>query len=76
MAKQMRRIAMAEARASLSDLADDIRKRRQRVKLTRYGRTILYLVPPEDGRLLDECEHHLEECCRKRLSRKGQENGE
>jgi hypothetical protein len=59
---KIRRIAMAEARASLSDLADEIRRRRQRVKLTRYGRTILYLVPREDGELLDECASHLEEC--------------
>jgi hypothetical protein len=70
MAKQLKRVAMAEARASLSDLADDIRKRRQRVKLTRYGRTMLYLVPPEDGRLLDECGQHLEECCRRLRTRK------
>ena len=68
MAKQLRRVAMAEARASLSDLADDIRRRGQRIKLTRYGRTMMYLVPPEDGRLLDECAKHLEECCRKWLS--------
>ncbi len=65
MAKE-RRIAMADARASLSDLADDIRKKRQRVKLTRYGRTVLYLVPREDGELLDECAQHLEECRKKR----------
>ena len=34
----------------------------QRVKLTRYGRTVLWLVPPEDGKLLDECASHLEQC--------------
>jgi hypothetical protein len=59
---KIKRIAMAEARASLSDLADDVRRRRQRIKLTRYGRTVLYLIPPEDGKLLDECASHLEEC--------------
>jgi hypothetical protein len=59
---KLRRVAMAEARASLSDLATEIRKRRQRIKLTRYGRTVLLLVPPEDGKLLDECASHLEEC--------------
>ena len=59
---KLRRVAMAEARASLSDLAADIRKRRQRIKLTRYRRTVLWLVPPEDGKLLDECASHLEQC--------------
>jgi hypothetical protein len=66
---KIKRVAMAEARASLSDLADEIRRRGQRVKLTRYGRTMLYLVPPEDGKLLDECAAHLEEC------RKGKSRG-
>jgi hypothetical protein len=61
---------MAEARAALSDLADDIRTRGQRVKLTRYGRTVLYLVPREDGELLDECADHLEECRKRRNARK------
>jgi PHD/YefM family antitoxin component YafN of YafNO toxin-antitoxin module len=63
---KMRRIAMAEARASLSDLADDVVRKRHRVKLTRYGRTVLYLVPREDGELLDECAQHLEECRKKK----------
>jgi antitoxin (DNA-binding transcriptional repressor) of toxin-antitoxin stability system len=59
---KLKRVAMAEARASLADLADEIRRRGQRVKLTRYGRTVLWLVPPEDGKLLDECASHLEQC--------------
>ena len=61
---------MAEARASLSDLADDVVKKRYRVKLTRYGRTVLYLIPREDGELLDECAQHLEECRKKKGGRR------
>ncbi len=68
---KLRRIAMAEARASLSDLADEIRRRGQRVKLTRYGRTMLYLVPPEDGKLLDECKAHLEQCRKSKTGKSG-----
>jgi hypothetical protein len=68
---KLRRIAMAEARATLSDLAEEIRRRGQRVKLTRYGRTMLYLVPPEDGQLLDDCASHLEECRKLRRRKAG-----
>jgi hypothetical protein len=68
---KLRRVAMAEARATLSDLAAEIRRRRQRIKLTRYGRTILYLVPPEDGKLLDECQAHLEECRKSKGAKSG-----
>jgi hypothetical protein len=68
---KLRRVAMAEARASLADLAIEIRKRRQRIKLTRYGRTVLWLVPPEDGKLLDECASHLEQCRKQKQGKSG-----
>jgi antitoxin (DNA-binding transcriptional repressor) of toxin-antitoxin stability system len=67
-----RRVPIAEARASLGDLANDIRKGGHRVKLTRYGRTVLYLVPIEDGELLDECAPFLEECRKRRVASKSE----
>jgi prevent-host-death family protein len=70
---KLKRVPLAEARASLGDLADEVRKRGQRVKLTRYGRTVIYLVPVEDGELLDECASHLADCRKHRSAGKGGE---
>lgn len=63
---QTRRIAMADARASLKDLAEDVRDRRAPVKLTRYNRTLVGLVSAADLRLLEECRAELEACQEKK----------
>jgi hypothetical protein len=56
---QIRRVAIAEARASLKDLVDDVKNRPERVKLTRYDRTLAALVPASDLHLLEECQRTL-----------------
>jgi prevent-host-death family protein len=57
----IRRVAMANARASLRDLVEDVRKGQERVKLTRYNRTLAGLVPASDLHLLEECKRALAE---------------
>jgi prevent-host-death family protein len=56
-----RRVAMAHARASLRDLVDDVRKGQERVKLTRYNRTLAGIVPASDLRILEECKRAIAE---------------
>jgi prevent-host-death family protein len=57
----IRRVAIAHARASLRDLVDDVRKGEERVKLTRYNRTLAGIVPASDLHLLEECKRAIEE---------------
>jgi len=59
---QPKRVPMAEARASLRDLVDDANRGPQRIKLTRYDRTIAGIVSAQDLRVLEECKRAIEEC--------------
>ena len=61
-----KRVPVAEARAYLRDLVQDVHTKQQRVKLTRYGKTVAWIIPKDDGLLLDECEHELQACRRRR----------
>jgi prevent-host-death family protein len=66
-----KRVAVGEARAYLRDLVDDVRAKGERVKLTRYGKTLAFVVPVEDVRLLEECKDELVNCSeRKRAARR------
>lgn len=62
-----KRLAIAEARASISDLVQEVRKG-SRVKITRYDKTIAWLVPQSDGEALEECGEQLEDCRRRRAA--------
>jgi prevent-host-death family protein len=57
-----KRVPAAEARAGMKDLVDAVKERNERIKITRYGKTVAYLVPPEDGEALEICGDELEEC--------------
>jgi prevent-host-death family protein len=57
----IRRVAIAHARASLKDIVEDVRKGQERVKLTRYNRTLAGIVSAADLHILDECKRALAE---------------
>ena len=57
----MKRVPMAAARASLRDLVDDVNATAERIKLTRYDRTIAGLVSAEDLHVAEECKRVKEE---------------
>jgi prevent-host-death family protein len=61
-----RRIAAAEARATLKDVVDEVKNKKTRVKITRYGKTAAYLVPKEDGHALEECKEELDSCAERK----------
>jgi antitoxin (DNA-binding transcriptional repressor) of toxin-antitoxin stability system len=52
---QPKRVPMAEARASLRDLVDDVNRGPERIKLTRYDKTIAGIVSARDLHILEEC---------------------
>jgi hypothetical protein len=56
---QSKRVPIALARASLRDLVEGVNG--ERVKLTRYDKTIAGLVSARDLRLLEECKHAMAE---------------
>jgi len=58
---QPKRVPIALARASLRDLVDGVNGAPERVKLTRYDKTIAGLVSAKDLRLLEECKHAMAE---------------
>jgi antitoxin (DNA-binding transcriptional repressor) of toxin-antitoxin stability system len=58
---QIRRVAMAQARAALKDLVEDVRNGKERIKLTRYDRTLAGIVPASDLHLLEECKRAMAE---------------
>jgi prevent-host-death family protein len=61
-----RRVAVAQARASLPDLVQDVKRTGSRLRLTRYGKTIACLVPVKDVDTLEECESELADCQERR----------
>jgi prevent-host-death family protein len=61
-----KRVPAAEARAGMKDLVDAVKERNERIKITRYGKTVAYLVPTKDGEALENCGDELEECRKKR----------
>src|SRR5687767_5669463 len=60
-----KRVPAAEARAGMKDLVDAVKNRNERIKITRYGKTVAYLVPAQDGEALESCADELDECARK-----------
>jgi hypothetical protein len=60
-ASQPRRVPIAQARASLRDLVDGVNGAPERVKLTRYDKTIAGLVSARDLRLLEQCKQAMAE---------------
>lgn len=60
-----KRVPAAEARAAMKDLVDAVKDRNERIKITRYGKTVAYLVPAKDGEALENCGDELEECRKK-----------
>jgi len=60
-----KRVPAAEARAGMKDLVDAVQERNARIKITRYGKTVAYLVPTRDGEALEKCGDELEECRKK-----------
>lgn len=61
-----KRMAVAEARASFSDVVSSVKDGGGAVKLTRYNRTVGGLVSGRDLRLLEECREALEDCDKKK----------
>jgi PHD/YefM family antitoxin component YafN of YafNO toxin-antitoxin module len=59
---QPRRVPVAQARASLKDLVQEVKGKRERIKLTRYDHTVAGIVPASDLRLLEDCQEALEDC--------------
>jgi prevent-host-death family protein len=57
-----KRVSAAEARAAMKDLVDAVKDRNERIKITRYGKTVAYLVPAKDGEHLEHCADELEAC--------------
>ena len=57
-----KRVPAAEARAAMKDLVDAVKDRNERIKITRYGKTVAYLVPAKDGEHLENCADELEAC--------------
>lgn len=57
-----KRVPAAEARAAMKDLVDAVKDRNERIKITRYGKTVAYLVPAKDGEHLEACGDELEAC--------------
>lgn len=62
-----KRLPIAEARASISDLVHEVKKG-SRIKITRYDKTIAWVVPRRDGEALEECEEAIEDCRRRRAA--------
>jgi hypothetical protein len=60
-ANPLKRVPIALARASLRDIVDGVNGVPERVKLTRYDRTIAGLVSAQDLRLLEECKEAMAE---------------
>lgn len=67
-----KRVAAAEARAAMKDLVDAVKDRNERIKITRYGKTVAYLVPAKDGEALENCAEELEECAARTRMADGQ----
>lgn len=57
-----KRVSAAKARASFKDVLTDIRRNGERIKITRYGRTAAWIVPPRDGEALETCREAIEAC--------------
>ena len=57
-----KRVPAAEARAAMKDLVDAVKDRNERIKITRYGKTVAYLVPAKDGEHLENCPEELAAC--------------
>jgi prevent-host-death family protein len=57
-----KRVPAAEARAAMKDLVDAVKDRNERIKITRYGKTVAYLVPAKDGEHLENCGEELDAC--------------
>jgi prevent-host-death family protein len=51
----MRKISIAQVRRDLAEVVGDV-KRGERVKVSRYGRTLAVLVPKPDLEKLQDCE--------------------
>jgi prevent-host-death family protein len=51
-----RSVATAEARRSFRSLIRRVRDGAERVKVTRYGKTVVGIIPAKDLQLLEECE--------------------
>jgi prevent-host-death family protein len=64
---QRKRVPAAEARAEMKDLVDAVKVRNERIKITRYGKTVAYLVPTKDGEALDNCQAELADCRKRQL---------
>lgn len=54
--KDEKRIAVAQARASLRRLVGDVHGKGLRIKITRYGKSVACLVPVADLEFLKRCE--------------------
>jgi prevent-host-death family protein len=66
-----KRIPTAKARAGLRGLVEAVRVDHERIKITRYGKTAAYLVPPRDGEALENCAQELADCGKRQKPRRG-----
>ena len=64
----IKRVATAEARGSFKDVVEAVRENGQRVKITRYGKTLAFIVPAAEGNMLEECQEELKDCADKRAA--------
>jgi antitoxin (DNA-binding transcriptional repressor) of toxin-antitoxin stability system len=57
-----KKVNASTVRATFRTLLADIRRTGSRVQITRYGRTVAWIVPDDDGRALEECSEELRAC--------------
>lgn len=55
-----KRYTIAEARANLSDILNKASYGKERIELKRRNKTVAYIVPVEDVRLLEKIENMLD----------------
>lgn len=53
---KMRNVPIAALRRDIAEVIGAVKRRRERVKVLRYGRTAAVLIPAEDLQRLENCE--------------------
>jgi antitoxin (DNA-binding transcriptional repressor) of toxin-antitoxin stability system len=66
-----KKVKASTVRATFRSLLADIRRSGSRVQITRYGQTVAWIVPDENGQALENCSEEL--CaCKERTKRASQ----
>jgi antitoxin (DNA-binding transcriptional repressor) of toxin-antitoxin stability system len=57
-----KKVSASTVRATFRSLLADIRRTGSRVQITRYGQTVAWIVPDDDGRALEDYSEELRAC--------------